>query len=74
MYTANNEYEGTLLHFAVRAQNVGAILFLIESGAPLYAKDFGGRTPYELAAQLGYADIKELLKPLESPAPSQSER
>ena len=69
MYDATNEYQGTLLHIAVRARNLDAAMFLIEHGALLNAKDFDSRTPYELAKELGFTEMVELLKPLGNEAP-----
>jgi ankyrin repeat protein len=70
--TAENEYEGTPLHFAIRARNIDAAKFLIASGAPLDAKDCDGGTPYDLAKELGFAEMVELLKPLGEQHPQSS--
>jgi ankyrin repeat protein len=49
MYSAANAYEGTLLHYAVRASQYRVVQFLLESGAILTTKDLNGVSAFELA-------------------------
>lgn len=51
----------TALHWAVKRDNLGKARVLAQSGAPLRAKDKQGRTPLELARQLGRKEIVRML-------------
>lgn len=48
-FNASDEFSGTLLHGAIRANNVGAVKALLELGANPTALHLSGRTPLELA-------------------------
>lgn len=59
---------GTALHRAVLQGDVGMARALLEHGADADREDGGGRTPRDLAGQLGHRDMHQLFGP-----PSQSQ-
>ena len=55
-------FGGSLLHRWVEAGNTEGVKLLLQRGVDLTVKDHLGRTPLELALQLGRADIAQLLR------------